>query len=63
MLTILQILTLAAAFILPWAAGGTVKFHKEGNEKARNISILGIFVCAVIIALTVYLTFSVSAAV
>ena len=63
MLAILQILTLVAAFFLPWTIGGLVKFTKDGKLKARNLAIIGLVLSCVIIGLTVYLTFGASNAI
>ena len=61
MLAILQVLTLAAAFLLPWLIGGLVKFSKEERIRERNLTLIGLAWGAVIIALTVWLTFAASA--
>jgi len=56
MLTILQVLTLASAFLLPWSIGGIVTFSKQGNVRPRNLCVLGLVVCLLIIAVTVAMT-------
>ena len=56
MLTILQVLTLAAGFLLPWSIGGIVSFSKQGNIRSRNLCILGLLACAAIIAVTAAIT-------
>ena len=61
MLTVLQVLTLVSAFFLPWTIGGLVKFQKEGKDRARNLAVIGLILCTVIIALTVWLTFAAAA--
>ena len=61
MLAILQVLTLAAAFLTPWFIGGAVTFAREGNIRRRNLAVTVVCAGAVIIALTVWLTFAAAA--
>jgi hypothetical protein len=58
MLNILQYLSLIAAFMIPWMIGSIVKFAKAGDRKKVTVLSLILAACVLIIALCVFLAYT-----